>query len=310
MGRNMFKRILPGSTLGIISPAFIPDSQRMRTGIAYLKNKGIKIRYGSHLRKHYGYFAGTDEERLSDLHAMFSDEKVDGIICARGGWGNLRLIDKIDYQLISANPKPIIGYSDITTLQLAIWKKTGIPSISGPMVAVEMGKGIEAFTEEHFWGQLQNPQSHYVFKFSTCDTVIMNDGKSQGILLGGCLSLVASLLGTPYCPDFSGAILFIEDIGEKPYKIDRYLAHLYQAGVFNMISGIIFGDFLDCEPEEGEVSFALTEILEQYFTKARYPVIRQFPYGHGAIKFTMPIGVKCHLDTDKDTISLENPFDI
>jgi muramoyltetrapeptide carboxypeptidase len=280
----------------------------MKNGIAYLKDRGFMIKCGSNLGKQYGYFAGTDEERISDLHTMIADADIDAIICARGGWGGLRLINKIDYSLIRKNPKPIIGYSDITTLQLAIWAKTKIPSFSGPMVGVEMGKGIESFTADHFWGQLTNTKSKYRFDFSESETAIMRGGKATGFLVGGCLSQVTTLLGTPYCPNFNNAIMFIEDVGEKPYKIDRYLAHLFQAGVFNVISGLILGEFLDCEPEENENSFTLPEIFEHYFSKARYPVLRNFPYGHGDIKFTLPIGVRCQLHAEKGKMTLENPF--
>jgi muramoyltetrapeptide carboxypeptidase len=304
----MFNTLRPGSTIGVVSPAWIPDKERLENGINYLQNKGFRIKRGMNLGREYGYFAGLDTERISDLHDMYRDSDVNAIICSRGGWGGLRMLNKIDYRLISINPKPIIGYSDITSLQLAIWTKTHIPSFSGPMVGVEMGKGINPFTEEHFWGQLLNQESRYEYDFSDSDAKVLNHGRCKGHLLGGCLSLVTTLLGTPYCPDFKDAILFLEDVDEKPYKIDRYFAHLYQAGVFESISGLILGNFIDCEAESDERSLTLYQIFADYFSRLSYPVIQDFPYGHGDIKFTMPIGIECKLDTESHKISLTNPF--
>jgi muramoyltetrapeptide carboxypeptidase len=304
----MFKPLRSNATIGIISPAWIPDMDRLAAGIRYLEGKGYKIKEGWHLGKIHGYFAGTDLERLSDLHDMYSDPAVELILCARGGWGGLRMVDKIDYDLIMKNKKPLIGYSDITTLQLAIWARTMIPSFSGPMAGVEMGIGILPFTEQHFWRQIKNNSSEYKFLFGETKTSVMVPGIAKGVLLGGCLSLVCHSLGTIYSPDYEGAILFLEDVGEKPYKIDRYLAHLKQAGVFERLNGLILGDFIECNPEEDKLSFTVTEILQSYFSDSSYPVLFNFPYGHGELKFTMPIGVRTRLDTSQKEICFANPF--
>ena len=295
-------------TAGVISPAWIPNPERMEKGLNYLAEKGIKVINGEHLGKEYGYFAGSDEERVSDLHRMFADPEVDLILCARGGWGGLRLVDHLNYELIRQNPKLLVGYSDITTLQLAIWKKCSIPSFSGPMVGVEMGKGIVPFTEQHFWGQVYNNEPDYHFSYHQTSTSVLKKGEGKGRLLGGCMSLVCHLLGTEFSPDYRNSILFLEDVGEKPYKIDRYLAHLKQAGIFDQIEGLILGDFIDCEPEEGEKSFKIEEIFASYFSSADFPVLVNFPYGHGDFKFTMPIGVDCILSTETHELILENPF--
>ena len=304
----MFKKIEDGCTIGVVSPAFIPNRERVIAGVKYLQNRTYNIRAGENLNKEYGYFAGREEERLDDLHDMFTDTEVRLIICTRGGWGGLRMIDRIGYNLIAENPKPLVGYSDITTLQLAIYRMTGVPSFSGPMVGVEMGKGIDPFTEKHFWGQILNKNLEYSFNWGTTKTLELRSGRTDGILLGGCLSMVCSMLGTPFCPDFTDSILFIEDVGEKPYKIDRYLAQLRQAGVFNKIRGLILGDFLDCNADEGETSFSVDEIIRGYFSHVKFPVIYHFPYGHGDVKFSMPIGVHAQLDTRRESIILANPF--
>jgi muramoyltetrapeptide carboxypeptidase len=304
----MLSRLSQPLTFGVVSPAYFPKEEQFQEGIVYLKQFGYRIKLGRYLGAQHGYFAGRDEDRLADLHNMYQDKEVDIILCTRGGWGSLRLVDRLNYKLIQENPKPLVGYSDITTLQLAIWTKARVPAFSGPMLTVEMGQGITSFTAQHFWGQLLNTRAGYDFNFSRTSTTILRPGRAQGRLLGGCLSLVTSLLGTPYSPNYHDAILFLEDTGEKPYRIDRYLAHLWQAGVFDQISGLILGEFLDCNAEEGEISFTLTEIFDHYFGAADFPVLLDFPYGHGADKFTMPLGVRAELDTSVTSLSVENPF--
>ena len=304
----MIKSIKSNSTIGVISPAWTPIEGRLKSGLQYLENRGFNVKIGKNVGKKHGYFAGTDEERLADIHDMFTDPEIDMIVCTRGGWGGLRLVNKIDYELIRKNPKLLIGYSDITTLQLALWTKAALPSLSGPMVGVEMGKGILSFTEQHLWSQIHNEKSFYYFNYQQTDTSVLRPGNSQGVLLGGCLALVCHLIGTDYSPDYSGTILFLEDVGEKPYKIDRYLAHLKQTGIFNQINGLILGDFMDCTADKDEVSFHLDEILDEYFSEAPYPVIRNFPYGHGDFKFSMPIGVNTVLDTGRGELRFKNPF--
>ncbi|MEJ2055236.1 MAG: LD-carboxypeptidase, partial [Calditrichaceae bacterium] len=270
----MLKKIEKGSKIGIIAPAFQPDPEKLKNGIDYLKQAGYKIAPGQSLNAKYGYLAGTDAIRLNDIHKMFSDPEISAILCARGGWGCLRLIDQLDYNLIADNPKVIIGYSDITTLQLAIWKKLRIPSISGPMAAVDLNTKMDAFTEQHFWGQINNAGSKYIFNFDSAEVEKWKPGKTEGILLGGCLSMVAHLLGTPFSPDYRGSILFLEDVGEEPYRIDRYMAQLKQAGIFSQIKGLILGSFISCtSPGSGQNSFTVKEVLEQYCTNLKYPVI-------------------------------------
>jgi muramoyltetrapeptide carboxypeptidase len=292
--------------IGVISPAYPPNEERLDKGIAYLQNRGATVIRGAHVSGKYGYLAARDEDRVADIHAMFQNPDVDLIICSRGGWGGLRMLDKLDYELIAANPKILVGYSDITTLQLALWQKLRLPSVSGPMVAVEMGKGILPFTESHFWGYLENEAGDYSYTYPAMETRTLRAGRASGTLLGGCLALVTTLLGTPYSPDYTGAILFLEDVGESSYKIDRYFAHLRQAGVFDQISGLILGDFLDCEGEESD--FTVQELINEYFGTADYPVITDFPYGHGDRKISMPVGAKCTLDTEANSVRFSSIF--
>ncbi|KAA3611142.1 MAG: LD-carboxypeptidase [Calditrichaeota bacterium] len=303
----MLKKIAPGSTISVIAPAYPPNPEKTELGITYLESKGYEVVRNESLKGNHGYFSAPDEQRIKELNESFANPNVDAIICARGGWGNLRLLDKIDYKTIKQNPKLLVGYSDITTLQLAIWQKCEIPSISGPMVAVEMASGILDFTEKYFWEQIDNPEKNYSINLAEIGTENWNDGQSHGTLLGGCLSMVAHQLGTPYSPNYDGSILFIEDVGEVPYKIDRYLAQMKQAGILDSISGLIIGEFLDCESDD-EDSFSVEEILHDYFDNLKCPVIYNFPYGHGMKKISMPIGSKTSLDTKKGKLEFENIF--
>ena len=167
---------------------------------------------------------------------------------------------------------------------------------------------MDPFTENHFWGQINNQEKTYRFQIDTEITETWNHGKSEGLLLGGCLSMMSHLLGTPYSPDYSGSILFIEDVGEEAYRTDRYLAQLKQAGIFNKINGIILGNFIEPDINVQKDSFTIKQVLAQYFATADYPVIYNFPYGHGDLKFTMPIGSTALLDTKNKTLSVSNCF--
>ncbi len=306
----MLKPIKPGATIAVIAPAFPPDPQKTENGIRYLESLGYSVVRGESLKAKHGYFAGNDTLRVRELNQFFGDPQVDAIFCARGGWGTLRLLDKLDYAQIARTPKLLVGYSDITTLQLAIWHKAGVPSFSGPMVAVEMGNEIMPFTEQHFWGQIQNDEETYTFHFDRSEVQVWQEGEAEGTLIGGCLSMVAHQLGTPFMPSVKDAILFLEDVGEEPYKIDRYLAHLYQAGVFSEIRALILGEFIDCEDtNEARRSVRVEDVLKEYFGEVDFPVIYNFPYGHGMRKFTMPIGVPVRLNTAKQQLIVQNPFE-
>jgi len=304
----MLKKITSGSKIGIIAPAFQPNLVKLEYGIQYLQSLKYAVVRGKSLDAKYGYLAGTDQLRVDDIHKMYADPDIAAIICARGGWGCLRLLDKLDYDLIQNNPKVLIGYSDITTLQLAFWSQINIPSLSGPMVAVEMSQSMKSFTENHFWGQINNSESTYHLEYDADFTKVWNDGEAEGILMGGCLSMIAHLLGTPFSPDYTNCILFLEDIGEEPYRIDRYLAHLKQAGIFNKIKGLILGHFIEPDNVSQIDSFRIADVLEQYFKDVNYPVIYNFPYGHDNLKFTMPIGAVAIMNTERSTLKVSNIF--
>ncbi len=295
------KAISHGSTIGVISPASRPtDDEKYKNGMRYLKEGGYQVVESKHVLDNYGYLAGTDTERADDFNLMFKDSQIDAVICSRGGYGSPRIVEAIDLDLIQKNPKVFVGYSDITVLNLAIFAKTGLVTFSGPMLAVEMGKGIDPFTEKSFWDRVTAENSSArLDNPSEMPIQIYKQGQAEGRLLGGCLSLINVVLGTPYCPDFSGAILFIEDIEEEPYRIDRYLAQLRMAGILNKISGLVIGQFVDCKPHDPEKpGLELSAIFDDYFSRLDIPIVSNFAYGHIPVKHTIPTGVMAKIDTE------------
>jgi len=278
--------------------------ERLEHGVTYLKDSGFNVRLADSVGQCHGYLAGRDEARAEDLNRMFADPEVHAIFCTRGGYGTPRLLDRVDYALIKKNPKILVGYSDITALQLAIHAKTGLITFSGPMVAVEMGKGIAAFTEEHFWRLIRSPQPSYPMSGLHTPLSCLRPGKARGKLLGGCMSLLCSLLGTPFCPDFTDAILFVEDVGEQPYQIDRQLTQLRHAGVLRRIRAMVVGKFEDCEPSDDAPSLTIEQVLMDVTEGLDIPVLTGLPYGHVDVKYTIPVGAEAVVDSDEGIMTI------
>ncbi len=299
----------PGDLIGVISPASPPKPEKVeqyQRGLTYLRDLGYHIVEGQHVLDQYGYLAGTDADRAADINAMFRNPRVRAIICSRGGYGTPRILDRIDYEAIRNDPKILVGYSDITSLHLAIHAQTGLITFSGPMVAVEMGKGILRLTESSFWRQVTQPR-RFTMKAATGDYTprVYHGGSGEGRLLGGCLSLINPLIGTPYLPDFDGAILVLEDIGEDVYGIDRYLVQLRLSGILDGLNGLILGQFLDMDSgEKSEPSLSLDQVIQEHTHQLKIPILGNFPYGHQDYKYTMPIGCRVRLDADQGTLAL------
>jgi muramoyltetrapeptide carboxypeptidase len=301
------KHLRKGDLIGLVTPASTPDSEeKIVKGAAYLEQLGYQVKLGKNIRDTHGYFAGTDEERAADFNNMIRDKQVRAIFSIRGGYGTPRLLQMIDYRSLKQNPKIIVGYSDITALQLAIFRKVGLVSFSGPMTGVEMWRGMDSYTEEHFWrvltstkkvGVLVNPQDEPV--------KILTQGHAHGRLLGGTFSLLTCLLGTPFQPTLRGSILIIEDIEEAPHRIDRMLAHLLNAGVLRRLAALVFGKFTDCVPSNSsEPYLTLEQVQEEYAKKIKCPVLTNFQYGHIPRKLTIPLGLQAKLDTHRNRIEV------
>lgn len=297
-----------GDCIGIVSPASPPTSlEKIYKGAEYLERLGYRVKFGNHVEKVYGYLAGTDQERADDINMMFADDSVKAIIAVRGGYGTPRILPLINYRTIRNNPKIFVGYSDLTALQLAIFKKTGMVSFSGPMVGVEMFKGIDPFTEEHFWscltstkklGEVKNPDGK---PFN-----VLVPGKASGRLIGGNLSLIAAIMGSPYLPSFKGSILFLEEIEEETYRFDRMLNQLKLANILRDTAGILIAELTDVLTNDTSKPFlTVDQVLQEYVSSLKKPVASGLVYGHIPRKLTIPLGIRATLETAGRTLRFD-----
>ncbi|MEC5424483.1 LD-carboxypeptidase [Virgibacillus sp. C22-A2] len=296
-------RLSKGDTIGVTAPAGPPDQNKLKHAIPFFEKMGLHVKLGKHIEKTHGYLAGTDKERLEDLHDMIGDPAIKAIIFARGGYGTGRLAPNLDYELIKKNPKIIWGYSDITYLHTAIRQATGLVTFHGPMLASDIGK--EDFDElsAEMFQQLFEPKTYdYTEKISPLKVIA--PGTAKGELVGGNLSLLVSSLGTPYEIDTKGKLLIIEDIFEEPYRIDGMLNQLKLAGKLTDAAGIIVGDFADAEPTV-DSSLTLDQVFQDYLAELPGPVLAGFKIGHCMPHFAVPLGAKAKLSTKEKLMTIE-----
>ncbi|HXX65333.1 MAG TPA: LD-carboxypeptidase [Bacteroidota bacterium] len=304
----LFPRSLSkGDLIGIISPGSpLDDLTRLERGIQYLEKLGYRTLVGTHCTNRMGYLAGTDEERVKDIHTMFADKRVKAVFCTRGGYGSPRILSIINYPLIARNPKIFVGYSDITALSLALWRRCRLVTFHGPMVGVEMAGDMDERSEESLWRLLTGPSKAWTLAVAADDPGrLVCAGIARGRLLGGNLSLIISLLGTPFQPAFRRSLLLLEEIGEEPYRIDRMLAQLRNAGVTSGVAGVALGQFTDCAPRQPEKpSRTLEEVVREASRWSRLPFSSGFPFGHEQPSVTLPLGARAQLDARKGTLHL------
>jgi muramoyltetrapeptide carboxypeptidase len=294
-----------GDLVGLITPASTPDElNRIENSVKYFEGLGYSVIVGKNVGKYRGYLAGSDQERLDDLHSMFSNKNVKAIFCLRGGYGAFRLLDKINYRLIKSNPKIFVGYSEITALQNAIFSKTGLITFAGPMPAVDFVGEISQFTEEFFWNLITSKKKIGKIKYPEDPTPqVLKKGVVSGQISGGNLAVITALCGTKFMPDMRNKILMIEDINEKPYRVDRMLNQLRLNGLFSKIKGIILGRFVDCyEDDANKKTLTLGEVIDDYICPLKIPSIYVFPHGHIKDFVTIPLGLKIKLDADKKSV--------
>jgi muramoyltetrapeptide carboxypeptidase len=294
----------PEDTIAVIAPASAPVSQeKLEKGIAYLSSLGLRVETARSQFLRNGFLCGTDEERLQELNGFLRRPDVKALFCVRGGYGTLRLLPHIDYEAARQYPKLIVGYSDITALHLAFYAKTGLPGLSGLMVAVEWGDP-DPPSERLFWEMVQGatPAPMIGPKGERLEPV--RPGTAEGVLLGGNFTLVTRLIGTPYLPSLDGAILFIEEVSEQPYRLDGMLAQLKLSGILDRLSGLILGGFTEWEPPEGRPTLSLEEVFDFYTRDLPYPVASGLAYGHFPVKNPMPVGVRARLKVDGTSAEL------
>ena len=301
------KKLQKGDVIGIISPSSsVEDQTKLEKGVNYLERLGYRVEIGRNVGKFNGYLAGKDNERIDDLHAMFSNKNIKAVFCLRGGYGAARLLDKIDYKLIRNHPKIFVGYSDISSLQLSMFYKTGLITFAGPMVAVDFYEEVSEFTEEMFWklltstkkyGRIDNPNEENILS--------LNSGSANGRIVGGNLSVISGLIGTEYFPNLKDKILLIEEMGEMPYKIDRMFNQMRLSKMFQGIKGVVIGSFRDCqEPDPNKRTLTLGEVISEYMIPLKKPVIYNFKHGHLRENITVPIGVTIKLNASRKFIEI------
>lgn len=300
-----------GDTVALVSPASPINPDKFQNAITNLENMGLKPKYTNAVFSKSGYLAGSDDERLADFHNMIADPEVKAIWCLRGGYGCTRILHKLDYALIQKNPKIIIGYSDITALLLAIFQQTGLVGFHGPVAISEVfspftGSQVAAI----LFGNTTIPhiipyQTQSLEKFvAGQEPYVINAGKCSGELTGGNLSLLVCLPNTKYAPSYKNKIVFIEDVGEKPYRIDRMLTFLIESTDLRNASGIVLGVFHDCEASDPETSMTLRQVLTDRLGPLNIPCFYGFTFGHVVDMSTFPIGIKANMDTASMTVNL------
>ena len=304
------RRVVEGQTVGLVSPAsasFEADSIELAKD--QLEAMGLKVRIGAHAFDRWGYFAGRDRDRADDINKMFADDDIAGIVCYTGGWGSPRVLPYLDYALIARKPKVIIGYSDITALLNAIHKRTGLVTFHGPGGS----STIEPYSLENWRrivmnaepaGELRAPEKKSTELVDRTNRIVrLAPGKASGRLVGGNLTMVATLMGTPDQLVTDGRILFLEDVHEEPYRMDRMLSQLAQGGIFDRIAGFVWGRCSDCLIKGP--SFSIEDILRDRFGEGRAPAMSGLSFGHIAQKLTLPIGVMATLDANAGTLTID-----
>ena len=303
----------PGDTIALVSPSAATDDPfDLQLAREAMEALGFKVKTGAHYASRRGHLAGTDAGRAGDLNAMFADREVKAVICVRGGSGAARLLPLLDYDAIRRNPKVLLGYSDITALHSAIQAQTGLVTFHGPMGSGSWNSfNADQFRRVFFERELMEYRNiaergdELVQRRNR--TVAIAGGKARGELVGGNLSVLVALAGSPYLPDFTGKILFLEDVSEAPYRIDRMFSTLKLMGVLDRIAGLVFGECTDCEPGDGYGSLTLAQILDDYIKPLKIPAYRGAMIGHIRQQFIVPVGGKVEMDADAGTFRMLEP---
>jgi muramoyltetrapeptide carboxypeptidase len=309
-------RLRIGDTVGLIEPASASDdSFQIQLVEEAIVAMGLKPKRAAHLLDRFGYLAGQDKDRASDINAMFADTDVKAIFAVRGGWGSARLLPFLDWNIIRANPKLLTGFSDITALHMAIAAKGGFVTLHGPNAGSAWGKASwDIYREIAFEAGtplFTNPvgeEDRMAQRRWRTRVLGTGKGKAQGNLLGGNLTVLTALVGTPYLPNFDGAILFLEDVDEAEYRIDRMLTQLGQAGVLKNLKGVVFGQCTDCVNKGNSYgAFTLNDVLTQHLGSLGIPAYQGAFFGHITDQFTLPVGGMAEIDADAGTLRLLEP---
>ncbi len=288
-----------GATIGVVAPAGCIDEQSLKAGTEAIRARGFNVELSKNISDRKGYLAGSAEQRALDLETFFGRRDIDAIFCARGGFGSVQILPLLKLQF-ARQAKIFVGYSDITILLNWLLQAHRMVTFHGPMVAMDFAKGLNESSRAHFWATLTGEKTLCTFNLGT----VIKPGEAVAPMMGGCLSVLVTTLGTPYEIDTGGKLLFLEDVGEKPYRIERMLTQLKMAGKLDDLAGVVCGDFVDCE---GEESRDVLQIVTEIFCHARYPVVMGLAAGHGQENLLLPFGVDMALDATAATLSIVDP---
>ncbi|NBU24358.1 MAG: LD-carboxypeptidase [Gammaproteobacteria bacterium] len=305
--------IRAGDTIGLMIPSSANwDPFDVDVVLEALAALGLKGKLGAHVFDRRGYLAGRDEDRAADFNALMRDPEVRAIHCLRGGWGAARLLQLVDFDAVARGPKAVIGYSDITALLLALHARTGLITFHGPNGSSEWNETNVGWLQRVTWrGEavtFENPrQPTGAIVADEFRTRPITGGRARGRLLGGNLTVLTALIGSPYLPDFSDAILFIEDVQEAPYRIDRMLVQLKLAGVLERLRGVVWGTCSKCDPGEGFGSLTIPDVLDDHIKPLGVPAYHGAMIGHMGRQFTLPVGAEVELDAERGTLRMLEP---
>jgi muramoyltetrapeptide carboxypeptidase len=289
-------RIRSGDVVGVIAPSGVVDAERLARGIAVLEGWGLRVEVGRAVLDRHAYLAGEDGARLADLERMIADSRIRAIFCARGGYGSQRLLPALDLGPLRGAPKPFVGYSD-TTVLLNAAVSAGVVAVHGPMVADDVARGLSARSLQQLHAVLTDPG--FRWQAEACETV--RGGRARGRLVGGCLAVLVAALGTPWAPETDGAVLFLEDVAERPYRLDRLLTQLRQAGKLDRVAGLVFGTMAACPPIDG---VGPLDVVRACCADLARPIAFGLPAGHdprpdGCENLALPFGIEVELDADR-----------
>ena len=297
------EKLKKGDRVGVVAPAGPVDQKTLEKGLSVIKRMGFCPVLAEHIYEKDRYLAGTDAQRTKDLHGFFRDPEIRGIFCARGGYGVNRVLPRLNPSIISENPKVFVGSSDITLLILFLVQQCSMVTFHGPMIAGNFGRYPMTKSKRQFGRILLGNKAGK--RLTAKEARIFRPGVGEGKLIGGCLTLLCRSLGTPWEIRTRNKILLLEDVNEPIYKIDGMLWHLKQAGKFRGIRGIIFGEMVNCQPSK-KTNGSFNEILKEVFAGSSFPIVTDFPSGHGREMLTLPMGVEAKLDTKTKTLEFEN----
>ncbi len=299
----------PGGTIGLFAPSGLINVERHDKSVAALESLGFRVVVPPEAFAQWRYFAGTDDERLASFHRLLADPAIDALMMVRGGYGWSRLLNRVDWDLVARARKPLVGFSDFTALSLGALAKANLITFAGPGAAVDFG-GIDDAPES---------QSAHDYMAAHCWPALRGEAMSTGAiscehscaeqtlrgpLWGSNLSLLSDLAGTPYFPQIEGGLFFVEEIGERPYAVERMFLHLEHAGVLARQKAILLGEFTDCDPEEGRFPYSMTHVIETLRDRLSIPVLSGFPFGHVAQKLTLPYGAVAELAISRHDYTL------